>query len=147
VVADALHNARDISIDRQIRFIRHLDENVRVLAPDGILDIIVENILDNAIGFCRPGGTIETTLTRSAGRVDLIIDDEGPGIDPNKIEHIFDRNFSFRPAGTAAGEPAHAGLGLWIVRHHVEALGGSVTASNRPGGGLRMHVRLPHHQG
>lgn len=147
VVADALHNARDISIDRQIRFIRHLDENVRVLAPDGILDIIVENILDNAIGFCRPGGTIETTLTRSAGRVDLIIDDEGPGIDPNKIEHIFDRNFSFRPAGTTAGEPAHAGLGLWIVRHHVEALGGSVTASNRPGGGLCMHVRLPHHQG
>lgn len=144
VVADALHNARDISIDRHIRFIRHLEENVRVLAPDGILDIIVENILDNAVGFCRPGGTITTSLTCTARRVDLVIDDEGPGIDPAKIGHIFDRNFSFRPPGTApAGEPAHAGLGLWIVRHHVEALGGTVEASNRDGGGLRMHVRLP----
>lgn len=144
VVSDALHNARDISLDRQIRFIRHLDENVHVLAPDGILDIIVENILDNAVSFCRPSCTITTTLSQSARRVELIIDDEGPGIDPAKIDHIFDRNFSFRPAGAAAtGEPAHAGLGLWIVRHHVEALGGWVEASNRKDGGLRMHVCLP----
>ncbi|MBP7339011.1 HAMP domain-containing sensor histidine kinase [Niveispirillum sp.] len=144
VVADALHNARDISSDRQIRFVRHLDDNVRVLAPEGILDIIMENILDNALGFCRPGGTITTTLTRSATRVDLIIDDEGPGVDPGKIEHIFDRNVSIRPPAKApSGEPSHAGLGLWIVRHHVEAMGGTVEASNRAGGGLRMHVRLP----
>ncbi|MFV3129079.1 sensor histidine kinase [Niveispirillum sp. KHB5.9] len=145
VVADALHNARDISLDRHIRFIRQLDENVQVLAPDGILDIIVENILDNAVGFCKTGGTISTTLTKTQTRVDLIIDDEGPGIDPGKIDHIFDRNFSFRPAGTgsSASEPSHAGLGLWIVRHHIEALGGTVEASNRAVGGLRMHVCLP----
>lgn len=145
VVADVLNNARDISMEKQIRFIRHLDENVYVQAPDGILDIIVENILDNGIGFCRPGGTITTSLTRSARGVDLTIDDEGPGIDPSRLDHIFDRHYSFRPeaAGGSKGEPAHAGLGLWIVRHHVEALGGSVTASNRTGSGLRIHVSLP----
>lgn len=145
VVADVLNNARDISMEKQIRFVRHLDENVQVQAPDGILDIIVENILDNGIGFCRPGGTISTRLTGSAQGIDLTIDDEGPGIDPSRIDQVFDRHYSFRPNGAHGkkGEPAHAGLGLWIVRHHVEALGGRVTACNRAEGGLRIHVRFP----
>jgi two-component system sensor histidine kinase ChvG len=144
VVAEGLTNARDISLERNIRFVRRLAEDVLVLAPDGILDIIVENILDNAISFSPDGGTITTTLSKTYHRIDLQIEDEGPGIDPSKIERIFDRNFSVRTSGgTESGEPEHAGLGLWIVRRHVGALGGYVTAANRVGGGLRVHVRLP----
>ncbi|WP_445682840.1 sensor histidine kinase [Radicibacter daui] len=144
LLTDALQNAGDISLDKNIRFVRHLDSDVRVLAPEGILDIIVENILDNAISFSPSGSTITTTLIDTAGRIDLLIDDQGPGVDAGKIDRIFDRHFSFRPPGDSAGLPAHAGLGLWIVRHHVEALNGTVSASNHPGGGLRIHVCLPH---
>lgn len=147
IVTDALQNAGDISLDKNIRFVRHLDEEVRIQAPDGILDIIVENILDNAISFSPSGSTITTTLIDTAGRIDLLIDDEGPGVDPGKIDHIFDRHFSFRPPGAPAGAPAHAGLGLWIVRHHVEALNGTVRASNQSNGGLRIHVCLPRGNG
>lgn len=147
LVTEALQNAGDISLDRNIRFVRHLDSEVQVLAPEGILDIIVENILDNAISFSPSGSTITTTLIDTAGRVDLLIDDEGPGVDPGKIDRIFDRHFSYRPPGHAVGIPSHAGLGLWIVRHHIEALGGTVHASNHPGGGLRIHVCLPRNNG
>ncbi|MDR3437274.1 HAMP domain-containing sensor histidine kinase [Telmatospirillum sp.] len=144
VVAECLRNARDISVSRNIRFVRHLAENVLLAAPDGILDIIVENILDNAISFSTDGSTITTTLSQSRGGIDLSIEDEGPGIAANKIDRIFDRNFSFRPGTKGdAAEPDHAGLGLWIVRHHIEALGGAVTAMNRAGGGLRIQVTLP----
>ena len=59
---------------------------------------------------------------------------------------MFERYFSSRPrdAGDAAVEPSeHAGLGLWIVRCNVEALGGQVGAANRVGGGLSVTISLP----
>jgi two-component system sensor histidine kinase ChvG len=144
VVSDALRNARDISAESNIRFIRRLDEGAHVLAPDGVLDIIVDNILDNAIGFSRPGGVIVTTLTKFADTVAMTIEDEGPGVEDGKLDRIFDRNVSFRPAGTAChDEPDHAGLGLWIVRRYAEALGGAAHATNRKEGGLCLHVTLP----
>lgn len=143
LLTEALANAREIAPAKRIRFLRHLDHNIHVRAPDGILDVIIENILDNAVSFCVAGGTITTRLQRIGDRIDLTIDDEGPGIDPEKLDYIFERHFSSRPAGGAVEGPSHAGLGLWIVRHHTEALGGRVTASNRPSGGLRIHISLP----
>lgn len=143
LLAEALQNAREIAPAKRIKFLRHLDHDLHVRAPDGILDVIIENILDNAVSFCVAGGTITTKLRRLGDDIDLTIDDEGPGIDPDKLDYIFERHFSSRPAAAASDGPSHAGLGLWIVRHHTEALGGRVAASNRPSGGLRIHITLP----
>ena len=58
--------------------------------------------------------------------------------------HLFEREFSSRPQGDPDRPVAgHAGLGLWIVRRNVEALGGRVEATNRPEGGLSVTIRLP----
>jgi two-component system sensor histidine kinase ChvG len=145
VVADGLRNARDISAEKNIRFVRHLEPNVHVLAPHGIMDVIAENILDNAIGFSPKDGTITTTLKKTGRQIELKIEDEGPGIDPARLDHVFERHYSFRPAKDdfSEGGPAHAGLGLWIVQRYAEALGGRVTASNRPAGGLCVTIILP----
>lgn len=152
VVRNVLQNARDMAIRKEIEIVHRLTADVIVLAPDRILDIIVENILDNAIGFSRPGHTITVTLSKKHGRIDFFIDDQGPGIEPNKIEYVFERYVSIRPPESNGGacvvsadQPSHAGLGLWIVRRHVEALNGSVVATNLPGSGLRIHVVLPSH--
>ncbi len=146
VVGDGLRNARDISSEKNIRFMRNLDAGVQVLAPEGIMDVIIENILDNAIGFSPPGGTIATTLKRVGRMIDLTIEDDGPGIDAARIDHIFERNYSHRPNKECqhppSTEPCHAGLGLWIVQRYVDALGGKVSASNRSSGGLRIHITL-----
>jgi two-component system sensor histidine kinase ChvG len=86
------------------------------------------------------------TQTTNARTVDLQIDDEGPGVEPSKIAHMFERYFSSRSRDGDAADAQHsehAGLGLWIVQRNVEALGGQVGAGNRIGGGLSVTITLP----
>lgn len=145
VVAATLLRYREVLVERDLRLIRRLEEGVFVHAGTDVLDVIVENILDNAISFSPAGGTITVDLSRDRRVVDLHIEDEGPGIEGAKIDRIFDRYFSLRPKGAGPGNGGsnHSGLGLWIVRRNVEVLGGEVRASNRIGGGLSLHVILP----
>jgi len=142
LVGEATLNFREIMATRDIRLIRRLDEDVIVRAGRGMLEIVLQNVLENATSFSPRSSTIILTLTQNANTVELQIDDEGPGIDPDKIDYIFERYFSTRARDRDA-RPEHAGLGLWIVRRNVEALGGQVKAANRIGGGLTVTIVLP----
>jgi len=152
LVADALLRYRDILTERQIRLVRTLEEGATVRTVQGVIDIVFENILDNAISFSPPGSTIAVYLFREGARIHLHVDDEGPGVDPRKLEHIFDRYFSLRPreqrvpvvAPDGPRNANHAGLGLWIVRRNIEAIGGAIHAVNRIGGGLSIRISLPY---
>ncbi|MDP2334096.1 MAG: HAMP domain-containing sensor histidine kinase [Reyranella sp.] len=145
VVAEAVRHFREILASRDIRLIRRLDDDVVVRAGRGMLELVLQSVLENAISFSPPGSTIRVTLTANEETVELQIDDEGPGIDPAKIDRVFERYFSSRPGDTVGGrEPVeHSGLGLWIVRRNIEALGGQVSASNRISGGLSIVIVLP----
>jgi two-component system sensor histidine kinase ChvG len=122
---------------------------VRLEAPPGPLPVlsaperlvqVFENLLANAVSFSPPCATVVVTARQEGASVVVDVEDEGPGIPPEHRERIFDRFFTSRPAGN--GEP-HDGLGLAIVRALVEGYGGSVAASEKPGGGARLTVRLP----
>jgi two-component system sensor histidine kinase ChvG len=145
VVGEAARHFREILANRDIRLVPRLDDNVVVRAGRGMLELVLQNVLENAISFSPPGSTITVTLTANDQTAELRIDDEGPGIDPAKIDHVFERYFSSRRSDSlGGGEPVeHSGLGLWIVRRNVEALGGQVSASNRNGGGLSIVIALP----
>jgi len=145
VVGEAVHHFREILANRDIRLIRRLDQGVEVRAGRGMLELVLQNVLENAISFSPPGSTIVVTLTANEETVELQIDDEGPGIDPVMVDHVFERYFSSRPDdGDGSGGPGkHSGLGLWIVRRNVDALGGQVSAANRIGGGLSVVIVLP----
>jgi two-component system, OmpR family, sensor histidine kinase ChvG len=150
IVADALLHCREVMAERGIRLTRHIDDGMHVRAGSGLLETVIENVLDNAISFSPPGGTIAVSVMRQDREVALQVDDEGPGIDPQKIDHIFDRYFSLRPdhhaiacASDDRDEASHSGLGLWIVRRNVAAIGGKVVAVNRLGAGLSIRVSLP----
>jgi two-component system sensor histidine kinase ChvG len=150
IVAEALLHCREIMAERDIRLSRHLDERVPVRASRGLLGVVIENLLDNAISFSPPGSTISVSLAADDATAELRIEDEGPGIASDKIAHIFDRYFSLRSAhqkllieNQDESAPKHAGLGLWIVRRNVTAIGGSVAAVNRVEGGLSVRVILP----
>ena len=78
----------------------------------------------------------------------MAIEDDGPGIHPNKLEGIFDRFYSDRPEGQAGGFGKHSGLGLSISRQIVQAVGGRIWAENRHDAtgrvlGARFIVELP----
>lgn len=133
-----------------LRMALHVDEDVAVRASEELLETVVENILDNAVSVSPRGGVIGISLRRISGRAELVIQDQGPGVPPDDLERIFERHFSKRPAlasvdGTnvRVETAAHTGIGLWIVRRNVEAIGGRVQAENAPAGGLIMRVQVP----
>jgi two-component system sensor histidine kinase ChvG len=146
VVGGVLDRFDDLMIEQEIILTRSIKDKVSISGSPEILEIAIENIIDNAISFAPHGSAITVTLNKSQQFADLFIDDEGPGIEPQKLAYIFDRYFSLRPAAAnddmLVGAP-HAGLGLWIVRRNIEALGGTVTATNLPNSGLRLHIILP----
>ncbi len=150
VVADVLLRYRQVLGERGLQLVRRLDGEVLVRAGKGVLDVVVENILDNAISFSPHGAKITVALAAERGEAHLRIEDEGPGIDPDDIERVFERYVSLRQRDDAdrgvrdmTRWADHAGLGLWIVRRNVEALGGRVLAANRDGSGLAVEVILP----
>jgi two-component system sensor histidine kinase ChvG len=143
VIGEATLNFREIMAANDIRLIRRLDDSVFVQAGKGMLEIILQNVLENATSFSPRGGTIVLTLTKGSNWIELQIDDEGPGIPIEKIDRVFERYFSSRAGDNDGERPPHSGLGLWIVRRNVEALGGQVRAANRIGGGLSIAIMLP----
>jgi len=113
-----------------------------VLADPGRLQQVFSNLLSNAIKFTPEGGHVRVALCESGGMAETTVTDNGPGISPDFLPHVFDR---FRQADSATTR-AHRGLGLGlaIVRSLVELHGGSVSAeSGGEGLGSTFRVRIP----
>ncbi|HEY0283503.1 MAG TPA: HAMP domain-containing sensor histidine kinase, partial [Rhizomicrobium sp.] len=73
-----------------------LEKHVSALANEDVLEPVIENILENAAGFTAQGGTIEVTLERHGALARIVVADRGPGIEPARLVHIFDRYVSYR---------------------------------------------------
>lgn len=145
VVADSLLQYRELAANRDIRLIRRLDENVVVRGSRALVEVAIHNMLENALGFTPAGGAITVTLIRARGTVALRIEDTGPGVEEHCLDVIFERSYSHRPECQPGDDDGldHAGLGLWVARRNIEALGGTVRAANRIGGGLAIEITLP----
>jgi signal transduction histidine kinase len=100
------------------------------------------NLLDNAIKFTTPGTVVTLNVDYGQGAGDAIVlrlEDEGPGIEPSDLEHLFERHYRGK---RTAGLPGF-GVGLSLVRSTAAAHGGTVCAENRPEGGATFTLRLP----
>jgi two-component system, OmpR family, sensor histidine kinase ChvG len=117
-----------------------------VLGMESRLGQVFRNLIANAISFSPPGGTIRIAAERHGDVVSVTVEDEGPGIPEGKLEAIFDRFYTERPAAEKFG--THSGLGLSISKQIVEAHHGTIRAENRRDNqgrivGARFVVRLP----
>ena len=110
-----------------------------VRGQPALLERAILNVLDNAAKWSPPGSHVDIGLTRNGAGWELAVKDQGPGIAPDDLPHVFDR---FYRAPSARALPG-SGLGLAIVRQVVEAHGGTVQASSPPGGGTLIEVDLP----
>lgn len=99
---------------------------------------ILTNLCTNAVKFVPRGGRVTVTVDTAEGMARLEIADDGPGIDPEDLPHVFER--FFRGRGPRVGG---SGVGLAVVDELVRAHGGQVTADNRPEGGAVFAVLLP----
>ena len=121
-------DTRSLVLD--IQDVPHLPEAFVVRAYEARLGRVITNLLDNALSFSPEGGTITVSARRVGAEVELIVDDEGPGIPADKLEDIFERFYSDRPqSDSTVGK--NSGLGLSISRDIVNAYGGRIEATNR----------------
>ena len=102
---------------------------------------VFENILSNAISFAPPKSTITIATQINKDQIHITISDEGPGIPENKLDTIFKRFYSERPAHEDYGN--NSGLGLSICKQIVTALNGTIYAENISRTGTKFTVTLP----
>ncbi|MBB2908850.1 two-component system sensor histidine kinase MprB [Streptosporangium becharense] len=122
-----------------LRFTTDL-QPVRVRGRPGELERMVLNVLDNAAKWSPPDATVRTVLgPDEATGIRLTITDEGPGIDPADLPHVFDRFYRAQAARSMPG----SGLGLAIVAQTAAQHGGDVTAEPHHPHGTRVTIRLP----
>src|SRR5262249_33697609 len=118
---------------------------------DSRLGQVVDNLIANARSFSPPTGSVRVTCRRVKDEIEIVVDDDGPGIRPDAYERIFERFYTDRPH---QGFGQNSGLGLSISKQIVEAHGGKIWAENRIGVagssgeepkvlGARFVVRLP----
>jgi two-component system sensor histidine kinase ChvG len=117
---------------------------------DSRLGQVISNLLSNACSFSPDGGVVRVTCRRVRSGIEIVVDDEGPGIRTDALERIFERFYTDRPH---QGFGQNSGLGLSISKQIVEAHGGKIWAENKVGDagpdaetpilGARFVVRLP----
>jgi two-component system, OmpR family, sensor histidine kinase ChvG len=117
---------------------------------DSRLGQVVDNLIENARSFSPPGGAVRVTCRRLRNQIEILVDDDGPGVRDDVREKIFERFYTDRPH---QGFGQNSGLGLSISKQIVDAHGGTIWVENRTGPpgpdgepnvlGARFIVRLP----
>jgi signal transduction histidine kinase len=115
---------------------------ILALADANRLQQVLWNLLHNAIKFTQPGGRVDTDVRSSGERVTIVVSDNGRGISPDFLPHVFER---FRQQDSSSTrESAGLGLGLSIARHLIELHGGRIDAfSDGHNKGTRIVVEIP----
>jgi two-component system, OmpR family, sensor histidine kinase ChvG len=141
---------RDHRVKVTLRFEGGGARAFQVPGHDSRLGQVVDNLIENARSFSPPGGTVRVTCRRLRSNVEILVDDDGPGVRPDAVEKVFERFYTDRPH---QGFGQNSGLGLSISKQIVEAHGGAIWVENRVGppdadgaptvAGARFIVRLP----
>lgn len=110
-----------------------------VRLAEGEADILLDNLLENALRFAPAGSVCRLELRREGGQAELSVSDAGPGVPPEHRRAVFDRFVRLQPER----DPEGLGLGLFQCRRIAEARGGRIWVEDAPQGGARFVVALP----
>ncbi|HEY9377610.1 MAG TPA: ATP-binding protein, partial [Jiangellaceae bacterium] len=110
-----------------------------VNADPGLVERVVANVVENALRYAPPGVPVVVSASDFGHRVELRVVDRGPGVSDEAKASMFEafQRLGDSPAGDGVG------LGLAVARGFVEAVGGTLSAEDTPGGGLTMVISLP----
>lgn len=129
----ALAETRSIQLHLEIR------PEIWIRGDAAALRRLILILLDNAIKYSSPGGAVTVSAVHDSSQAIVSVTDNGIGIEPQMLPHIFDRFFRADPARNSEG----SGLGLSIAQWITQAHGGSVTVSSIPGAGSTFRFVLP----
>ena len=142
VAEDAVDHAEPMAERKGVELRTHLPADAIIQPHDPPrLGQVLGNLIGNAIKFTPSGGHIDVSVARDRGWCQLQVKDDGVGIDPNELEHVFDRFYrgTRRPEERAGG----SGLGLAIARSIVDMHHGRISISSTPDVGTEVRVTLP----
>ena len=140
VVADALERTRSLRGGRQVQV--HLPDELLTVPMDGLLiRQVLCNLLDNAFCHTRPDTAVRLTVSRLGEDALFAVEDDGGGIPPALLDHIFE-SFVSEQSATADGKRG-MGLGLMVCAAIVQAHGGAIRAENNAQGGAGFFFTLP----
>jgi signal transduction histidine kinase len=137
--------ASEIAVGRSVDDIELRDdvsERLLVHADEERVHQVLFNLVDNAVRFTPPGGTVTVSAALDDDRVVVIVADTGVGIGPEHLPRLFERFYRADPA-RSRDDGGGTGIGLAIARSIVEAHGGRITAESEPGRGARFTFDLP----
>jgi signal transduction histidine kinase len=136
ILEEACLTVQVLCDERQIQLIQHFDtDGVIVNVEKQSIVAALVAILENAMQVTQSGQCIEIRAVSMSGRLEITIDDQGPGIAPDMMETLFEPFSTSRITGT--------GLGLSIARSAIDSHRGEILVSNREGGGARCTILLP----
>jgi two-component system, OmpR family, phosphate regulon sensor histidine kinase PhoR len=142
IVEAVAHELASLIAARQTTVEVTIATDVRTITSDQAkLHDVLRNLLENAVNYSPEDGAIRVEAERSGTGVAIRVLDTGPGIPAADLTRVFERFYRVDKSRSRA--PGGTGIGLAIVKHLVELLGGTVTAGNRPEGGAAFTVRLP----
>lgn len=128
--------------EKHLQFKRQLAEDLPSLQLDpDRLNQILYNLITNAIRYTTPGTTITLQTEKTPRGVRLVVADEGPGIAPEDLPHVFEQFYRGDKSRNRAS--GGSGIGLSLAKSFVEAQGGSIRAENRPTGGAAFIIDFP----
>jgi len=140
----ARHSAEMIvplAVEKQVTVSVDAVEPTTLRGDADALERLLLNLLENAVKYNRPGGTVTLRVHGEDGAVALEVRDSGIGIPPDQVTRIFERFYRV-DRGRSRAEGG-TGLGLAIVKHVAQLHGGSVEVASTPGEGSSFKVRLP----
>src|SRR3954462_14647870 len=147
-VANETRLGHDVAVEA--RFEGSPRDTFSIPGHDSRLGQVISNLLVNAQSFSNAGGKVRIVCRRVRSEIEIVVDDDGPGIREDALEKIFERFYTDRPH---QGFGQNSGLGLSISKQIIEAHRGRIWAENRPGpisadgeatvAGARFVVRLP----
>ena len=149
-VANEARLGNNIAVEVRFEGRRNPADTFSVPGHDSRLGQVISNLLVNAQSFSEAGGKVRIICRRIKSEIEIVVDDDGPGIRDDALLRIFERFYTDRPH---QGFGQNSGLGLSISKQIVEAHGGRIWAENRAGpvsadgeatiAGARFVVRLP----
>jgi two-component system phosphate regulon sensor histidine kinase PhoR len=125
---------------KNIKLSAEFPGEVLVLQADPLLlRRVLENLLENAIKYSPSGATVVLKVAGEGNEVRFVVRDQGPGIPPEDLPHLFE----FFHRGAAAGNERGFGLGLATVKRIIDAHGGRIRVESKPGHGSAFYFSLP----
>lgn len=130
--------------EKNISILTDIPENLTVYADHHMLQIILRNLINNAVKFTHPGGSVMIKVSREKSHICISVSDTGIGMDEETKSKIFDGFFNETTPGT--GNEKGTGLGLVLCKEFVEKHGGRIWAESETAKGSCFYFTLPYKQ-